>query len=497
MTYPILSRRGFVLPTRLKASAYEAGGSNGSRTRDWRPSSTGPSASVGENASLLRSRSRGAVRNDPWAKTAVSRTVSNLIGTGIQPHPQCSDPVLRKALKLLWDDWAPYADADGILDVYGQQTLGARALIGDGEYLVQKKLRKISLDLPVPIQFRLLEGDHLEERTQSLANGAELYRGIYFDADNQRTAYSLWNRHPGEYGRQSSAGMRAVDVPAAEISHVFEPLRPGQARGVTELATVLLRLHSLDNFDDAVLFRQEVANLFAGFITKPEMTNVHLDSVTGLPKQYDSDGFTPISSLEPGTMQELLPGEEVAFATPPGAGNDYGPFMRQQLMATAAAVDMPYEVLTGDLRDVSDRALRVILNEFRRRMEQRQWNVFIPLHCRWIWSQWLDAVALSGVLDLPDYRLNKRDYMRVRWVPQGWPYIHPLQDVQAQRLEIRAGLNTRSDAILKRGENPEAMDQQNAEDNARADSLGLMFDSDARQRDLTGNPLNPKERKSQ
>lgn len=40
-------------------------------------------------------------------------------------------------------------------------------------------------------------------------------------------------------------------------------------RGVPRLAPVLLRLKSLDNYDDAVLFRQEVSNLFAGFITKP------------------------------------------------------------------------------------------------------------------------------------------------------------------------------------------------------------------------------------
>jgi lambda family phage portal protein len=363
--------------------------------------------------------------------------------------------------------------------------------------LVQKKLRKPSVDMPVPIQFRLLEAEHLVEGNQSLPDGGELYRGIHFDADNRRVAYRLWNRHPGDYGRQAPAGMRHADVPASEISHVFEPLRPGQARGVTDLTAVLMRLHSLDNFDDSVLFRQEVANLFAGFITKPAQTHQRLDPITGLPAKLDDDGFTPIASLEPGSMQELLPGEEVEFAEPPGAGNDYAPFMRQQLMAIAAAVDMPYEVLTGDLRDVSDRALRVILTEFRRRLEQRQWNIFIPLHCRWIWSQWLDAVALSGVVHLPDYRTNKRDYMRVRWVPQGWPYIHPLQDVQAQRLKIRSGLGSRSAANLEQGEDPEAVDEQIAADNARADRLGLMFDSDPRQRDNAGEPTNPEKRKQQ
>ncbi len=94
-------------------------------------------------------------------------------------------------------------------------------------------------------------------------------------------------------------------------------------------------------------------------------------------------------------MQELAPGEEVAFAQPPGAGSDYGPFMRQQLMAAAASVGMPYEILTGDLREVGDRVLRVLLNGFARAIEQLQWNIFIHQYCNRVWAWWVDACALS------------------------------------------------------------------------------------------------------
>lgn len=78
-------------------------------------------------------------------------------------------------------------------------------------------------------------------------------------------------------------------------------------RGVPRLAPVLKRLRSLDNFDDAVLFRQEVANLFAGFVRKPAPDGPpQLDPLTGAPVKLDRDGFTPMVGLEPGTMQELL-----------------------------------------------------------------------------------------------------------------------------------------------------------------------------------------------
>ncbi|WP_107314308.1 phage portal protein [Burkholderia metallica] len=477
--FPSLAQRGFVVPTRLKAAAYESASTTGARAKSWRASSAGPNAAAVQNLPLLRSRARDAIRNDPWAKTAIARLVSNTIGNGIQAHPQHPIDAVRKMQKQLWEDSCEEIDADDLFDMAGVQTLAARAFFSDGEVLVRRQLRSPSEGLAVPMQIRLLEGDLLPmEKNEIVPGGGEIVNGVEFNADGRRVAYHLLQRHPGEYGRASTANMLTVRVPADEIAHVFLALRPGQVRGVPELSTVLLRLKSLDNFDDAVLFRQEVSNLFAGFITKPPAEpGLMGDPVTGGEMQYDVDGFSPVVSLEPGSMQELAPGEDVKFAEPPGAGTDYGPFMRQQLMAAAASVGMPYEVMTGDLRDVSDRVLRVILNEFRRSIEQIQWNVFIHQFCRKVWRWWVDACALSGAMPMADYYRRRRDYLRVRWVPQGWPYIHPVQDVTAKRMEIRSGLASRTGAVLSRGDDPEQVDQENADDLARERRLGIRYDT--------------------
>ena len=44
--YPVLAQRGFVVPTRLKATAYESAGTRGARAKSWQASSAGPNASV-------------------------------------------------------------------------------------------------------------------------------------------------------------------------------------------------------------------------------------------------------------------------------------------------------------------------------------------------------------------------------------------------------------------------------------------------------------------
>ena len=138
-------------------------------------------------------------------------------------------------------------------------------------------------------------------------------------------------------------------------------------------------------------------------------------------------------------MQELAPGEEVEFSKPPDAGNHYPDFMRQQLMAAAAGTGTPYEILTGDMREVNDRALRVVLNEFRRRLEQLQFGVYVHQLCRPVRAAWMDMAVLAGRLTLDDYAQRRREYLRTRWVPQGWAYIQPVQDIQARMMEVNAG----------------------------------------------------------
>jgi lambda family phage portal protein len=233
-------------------------------------------------------------------------------------------------------------------------------------------------------------------------------------------------------------------------------------------------LKTLDSMDDATLVRQEVANLFAGFVTREAHDNgLPSADVLGNPASLDRDGFTPIATLEPGVLQELDPGDKVEWSDPPDAGDNYADFMRQQLMAAAASVGLPYELLTGDLRGVSDRALRVIINEFRRSIEQMLWSTFIHQWCRPVWSAVIDAAVLAGELPAADYRRNGRLYRRVQWVPHGWDYIHPVQDVQARGLEVQYGFRSRSSVILAGGDLPDAVDRDRALDNKREKSLGL------------------------
>ncbi|SDH49374.1 phage portal protein [Pseudomonas panipatensis] len=468
-------------------NSYEGAGT-GRRAAGWDAPEAALNAVAIPALPTLRKRSRAAVRNDPYAFSAISKRVSNLIGTGITPRSRLEDADLRATVNLLWEDWVDEADADGLTDFYGLQAMIARMVEESGECFVRLRNRRLDDGLAVPLQLQVLPPDFVPvDRNFTTRSGNVVRAGIEFNGIGKRVAYWMWQNHPGDPIAPRRGYNQLNRIPAEQVLHIFEPLEGGQLRGVPRLAPVLLRLKSLDNYDDAVLFRQEVSNLFAGFITRPARADGPpvFDPVTGLLPTQDRDG-APMVGLEPGTMQELLDGEEVVFSDPPDAGNTYVDFMRQQLMAAAVGVDLPYELLTGDMGDISDRTLRVLLNEFRRRIEQAQFGVYVFQLCRPVRNAWFDTAVLSGVLTLPDYSTRRREYLRTRWIPQGWAYIHPVQDVQGKLLEIAGGLASRSEHVLRTGYDAEQIDQENADDNARAERLGLHYTTD------TGNPAEDK-----
>lgn len=451
-------------PQTTIAPHHDAAGT-GRRLAFWRPAASGPNR-ANSGAATLRNRARDVARND-WAGRAIStRWSANLVGTGIIARPKTKDRALKSRLTELWDNWLEVCDADGVLDGYGQQSLVARNWIESGEVFIRLRPRRLSDGLPVPLQLQVLEADLVPHYDGVAPNGNRIVQGIELDSLGRRAAYWMYRNHPGE-GMGDTGQL--VRVEAQFVLHVYEPHRPGQLRGVSEFAPILAKLRSIGNFDDAVLHRQEIANLFAGFVEKaPSTTDPALDPLTGHPVQYGSDG-APLAALEPGIMQELLPGESVKFSDPPDAGANYAEFSRAQFQGVAAGVGLPYELLTGDVRDVSDRTLRVAIQEFRRHCQQRQWHILIPQFCRRVRHAWADAALLAGVLSEPE----AREARAVTWVPQGWAYIHPTQDLQAQKIALESGLTSRSRIITERGDDPEEIDQERQEDDAREDDLGL------------------------
>lgn len=470
-------RKPAAVAAKLNASTikamYDAAG-YGRRMRGWTPPSTGPNRAT-EGLQTIRNRSRDASRNDWTGEAAITKWTTNLIGIGITPRFKLiKDKVRKQAITLLFGDFVNRADADGVLDLFGMQTLSVRSWLEAGEVFIRRRYRRMNGGLPVPMQVQLIEADYVPmlDATQwpgmSLSN--YIRSGIEFDKNGQRVAYWMYKVHPGDKQISVIGADQLIRVPAEEIRHMFCPLRPGQLRGVPVLAPVLARLRNVNDFDDAVLERQKLANLFVAFITRTMPgadADIDIDPLTNMPIEYA--GGEALAGMQPGLTQELDPGQDVKFANPPEPGTTYSDYMRTNHMGTAAAAGLPYEIFSGDIANVSDRTLRVIIQEFRRLAEQRQWQVIIPMFCRPVVEWFADAALLAGLISFDE----AADVCRAEHAPHGWQYIHPVQDPQGKKMEVDAGFRSRSSVIAERGDDPESVDDERAEDAARSDVLGL------------------------
>lgn len=473
---------GFTVAGATGSLPYDAAG-QGLRARTWQSPQLGPNAALTYALSTLRARSRDAVRKNGLAESAVSVLVRNVIGTGIVPQFRTPDLGLNRELAELWTDWTDEADADGYLDLYGLQALAVRSIVEGGEAFVRFRTRFPGDLETVPFQIQLLESELCPVDRFEARPGREIRNGIEFDAIGRRRAYWMYRRHPNDW--HALGGVRdgePVPVPASEVAHLYEIRRPGQIRGEPWLVRALIKLRDLDAYDDAELMRKKIAALFAGFITRPTPEEGEwTGEQPGLMGEGAPDaGGVARAPLMPATLQVLLPGEEITFSEPADVGGNYEAFVRDQRRAVAVAAGVLYEQLSGDYSKINDRTFRAAVNEFRRFCQMLQHHVVVYQFCRPVGRRWLDAARLARLIR-PPRGMDERAFHRVKWVPQGWSYIHPVQEVQAAREAVRAGFRSRAEVVSEQGYDVEAIDREIAEDNARADSLGNAYDSDGRQ----------------
>lgn len=447
----------------LGVRRYEAA-ARGRLTHDWATTTAGPNAEVHAARRTLRDRSRDLVRNNALAARVLTVLPAALVGEGIRPQPRTGRDDLDAALMALWSDWGTDADADGRLDPYGMQALAVRAWLESGESLLRRRWRRPEDGLWLPVQVQILESDLLLDDAPSLAPSSRVRHGIELDAVGRRTAYHLARSHPGE--SLPLAASQSVMVPASEISHVYQPTRPGQLRGVPWLAQVMLDLRDLDDLEHAEIVRQKMQACLMAFRRPADLGTVGFGDQT----EQDDDGRW-LETLSPGMIANLAPGEDVSFLAP----QQFGGFLdavRTYHRTIAVGAQVPYELLTGDLSGVNYASIRAGDLEYRRMIAMLRRHVVIPHACAPVWRWMVEAAALAGRLPAMDDATYRRA-SHPAWHPPRWVAIDRKAEVDADVVEMQAGLRTVAQAAAERGQDWRELLAQLAAEREAAEAAGL------------------------
>jgi lambda family phage portal protein len=439
-------------------------------TWGWLSPSTSANAEVYYALITLRNRTRDLVRNNPHVSKALRVLVNNAIGTGISGVARTPNKKLNKKIDALWKEFIEGCDFAGQLDFYGLQRLAVRSMLEGGETVIRIR-RRAGKNMPFEIQ--LLEGDYIDHRKNEVTNGGFVHQGISFDNEGKRLGYWLFRNHPGEFPYVIPESFVSDFVDAKNVLHLYEIQRIGQIRGVPWFAPGLLKARELDTYEEAELVRKRIESCVAAIVMGAED-----ETQEGIaPKVVDANG-EKVEQFEPGLIAIARGAKDIKFTSPAPTGS-YAEYKRTQLQSLAAAWDMTYELLTGDLSRVNFSSIKAGINEFRRSIEVLQFSTVAPMMLSPLWRAFIDHNIAAG-------RLPAETPYDVEWTTPKFEAVDPLKEVDGDVAAVRSVLMAPQEAIRRRGYDPESVLAETAEWNRRLAAQGVVSDANPAQTGKTG-----------
>lgn len=441
------------LKSMSKKRHFEAA-ARGERFSKWPvPNGSGPNSILRRDLKMLRERARDIARNNPYGESATFTLVSGIVGTGITPSIKNN-----RRLAALWEDWAEstQCDATGVSNFRGLLTLMAQTWVENGEVLFRRVIRPDWRPGEIPYAIQVLEPDYIDDSPGGW--GAQYKLGIKVNQYGAPQAYRIFGSHPYEtefFGLNPNASM-STDIPVSEIGLMYWRKRAGQLRGIPPFTPVILRMRGNDEWDDAELTKQRLAACFMAFIKNIDGEGIDIDDEL-------------VEMLTPGLIQQLRPGEEMQFSTPPSVSG-YGEFKTDGYRAMAAGLGITYEDFTGDYSKVNFASGRLGRIKFYGNLDIWQWQMVIPQFCAKVFTWFKEGAEMLGV---------PCKNAKAEWTAPRRPVTDP-NAYRDLRDEVRAGFKSVPEAIRECGYDPDTIILENTEFYKKLDAVGLVIDSDPR-----------------
>ncbi len=447
-----------------KKRSFSAGNIN-RLTADWSTASSTPNSDVYADLTKLRSRSRGLVQNNGYAKKYITLVTSNVVGkNGVMLQVMSKDAngkydtAANDQIEDAWKKWGSQCDVTGTMSWVDFQSNVMEAAAQDGEVLI-RIVRNYDNDFGFALQ--LIEADQLDVNLND--SRRRIVMGIELDMYNKPVAYHITKGHPSGVEYDS----KHVRIPAEDMIHLFRPLRVGQVRGVPWMHSSMSALNMLDRYEEAELTAARVAAGKMGFYTTPTGT----EYTTGQTEDNDV-----IMEVEPGTFEELPAGWDFTAFDPTHPTTAYEAFTKNVLRSVASGLGVSYESLSNNRSDVNYSSIRQGALEERDQWRQLQTWLSEHVHSK-VYKEWLPNAMLKGEVTLPMSKIEK--FEAVVWVGRGFQWIDPMKDAMANVLLAKNGLKSDQDIVADGGKNIEDVYAQIAKEKEMRESLGIVTDFDS------------------
>jgi hypothetical protein len=315
----------------------------------------------------------------------------------------------------------------------------------DGEVLVRLRPRRLDDGLPVPLQLQLLEIDWLDSTRNSLLGGSpDVPRATSSSKASSTTRSGAWR--PTGCGTSTratstvSAGTRNFSkrVPASSIIHLFDPKRPGQGRGITRWR----RSSRARATCSCTRTRRSRARTWRrAWVSSSAATPPRWPTRPG--RRHERQSRSGDARASTGDLGELRAApspscrrrRQLTTIEPKPAGGHVEYVGLQLHIITAAA---RRHVRDGHRRheQVNFSSARVRLQDVRRGFERTQWHLLIPRL-----GAGRSPTRSSRRRRTPG-KIPRVAQYGVEFDTPKWDYVNPLQEAQADALQVANGLTS-------------------------------------------------------
>jgi lambda family phage portal protein len=473
--------RGVAASAGFAGTAFQGAARDGGVLKYWRAALSSADREYLSERRDLVSRQRDLARNDTAVASAKRRRVSSAVGNGWQLVAEVDGAALgldaedTEALNAQIESaWRGYAFGHTFeMDAQRQLTFGGLLRTVASQWFVDgEAFAHIAWSPGEPCATWATRLDLIDTDRVSNANGASdgdlLRAGVELDPLSRAPiAYWVRERHPSDVGASSAmAQWRRIErwTPwgRPNFVHVYDRERPGQTRGVSQLAAALHALKSLDKFSKATVENAILNALLLGAVKSnggPQAVSESLSTQDA--QEFEKareeiyDGRTV--NLTDGVSLPVLPhGDELQLFTQSRDVNSFEGFTRTILRRVAAALGVTYEELAMDYSTTNYSSARAAMIHAYAETLALQTLIRDQL-VQPFYVAWLEEAVETGRIDLPagapDYWANLPAYTRCRWIAPGKGYIDATKEIQAEAMEIENSFDTLADICARNGKN--------------------------------------------
>jgi lambda family phage portal protein len=367
------------------------------------------SAAMANNPSvrkILRERARYEISNNPYAKGIVHAVANETVGPEVQI--QLGDSTIAEQAEK---DFSAWAEAVGF---WAKVRTMRKAKISDGEVFAMM-VTNPRTDHDIKLDLRIIECDQIESWATNVNREDEI-DGIRFDDYGNPVEYRLLTHHPGDYRSLPYKGAGEW-IKRKHMIHYFTADRPGQVRGVTELAPALNLFGQLRKYTVSVL---ECASR-AAEITLVMETNL-------VPDQVAAELADPVTvmDIQRNQIMSIPEGWGAKGFKAEQPTNTYKDFKYEIVNEIARTLNIPYAIAAGNSAGYNYASGRLDIQAFDRAVDIERADLRMEVLDR-VYAAWLREYAARKSLT-KEVAQSLRDH---RWLFIKRGHVDPNKEANA------------------------------------------------------------------